>query len=66
MPEMVNMVNGFFHKAQNFLYRLDHPFFVQNLPDCVVNIVPKKLQIVFWTSTTSNSKGIMEELERKI
>ena len=37
----------------------------QNIVQCPFNIVIKELQIVFWSSTVSNVKTNMKELERK-
>ena len=62
---MFNMRNGFFvKKAQNFVYFGSSNF--DQIRQLVVNIVIKKLQMAFLTSTVINSNGNMKELERKI
>ena len=46
------------------MYSSNHPILIK-FRQLVVNIVIKKLQMVFLTSTVINSNGNMEELERK-
>ena len=59
-----NTWNGFC-KQLKILYSSDYPILIR-FRQLVVNIVNKKLQMVFLTSTVINSKGNMKELERKI
>ena len=54
-----------FCKKLKILYNLDHPI-LNKFRQLVVNIVIKELQMVFLTSTVTNSNGNMKELERKI
>ena len=64
---MGNVLYSFFcHKAQN-LHTSDHPILLK-FRQFVIIIVVKELQMVFWTSTCTVSKGNenIEELERKI
>ena len=54
-----------FVKKLKILYSSDHPVLIK-IRQLVVNIVIKELQMVFLTSTVTNSSGNMKELERKI
>ena len=58
-------VKRLFVKKLKILYSLDHPILFK-FRQLVVYILIKNLQMVFWTSTVSNSNGNMEELESKI
>ena len=61
MSEMVNMVNRFFVKKLQILCSLDYPILFK-FRQRVVNVVSEELQIIFWTSTVSNSIRNMKEL----
>ena len=52
-------------KNLKILYSSDHPILIK-FRQLVVNKVIKELQMVFLTSTVSNSNGNMKRLERKI
>ena len=54
-----------FVKKLKILYSSDHPILIK-FCQLVVNIVIKELQMVFLTSTITNSNRNMKELERKM
>ena len=64
ISEIVNIVNGIFVKKIQILCSLDRPILFK-FSQVVVKIVSKELQIVFRTSSVSNSNSNMKELERK-
>ena len=65
MSERLTCETAFSKKKLKILYSSDHLILIK-FRQLVINIVIKELQVVFLTSTFSNSHGNMKELERKI